>query len=73
MHADATIAAFCESPSRYVLEVSPDDLEAIARHLGELPWTRIGTLTNSGRLVWQNHCDLSVSELTTAWRGTLDW
>ncbi|MCH9058493.1 MAG: phosphoribosylformylglycinamidine synthase subunit PurL, partial [Planctomycetes bacterium] len=73
VHADATIAAFCESPSRYVLEVSPDDLEATARHLDELPWTRIGTLTNSGRLAWTGRLDVGVEEMTNSWRGTLDW
>jgi phosphoribosylformylglycinamidine synthase subunit PurSL len=73
VHANETFAAFCESPSRYVLEVSPDDIKAIGLKLGNLPWTRLGTLTDSNRLTWPNHLDVTIEELTNAWRGTLDW
>ncbi len=73
VHADEIAAAFGESPSRFVLEVSPDDVEAAGRQLGELHWTRLGSLTESNRLIWADHLDVAIGEMTDSWRGTLDW
>lgn len=73
--------AFAESPSRYVLEIKPEDLarvqEVLRQHApkGEaIPLTPLGTLTNSGRLVWKDAKeDVAVRELMEAWRAPLDW
>jgi phosphoribosylformylglycinamidine synthase len=74
VHADPFVAAFSESPSRYVLEVAPVDLPALARALGDTPWCRIGELNTSGRLTWR---DVSLAEstehLARAWLAPLDW
>jgi phosphoribosylformylglycinamidine synthase len=51
VHPDPAAAAFSESPSRYVLEVAERDLPATQKALGDIPHTRLGTLTGSPRLV----------------------
>jgi phosphoribosylformylglycinamidine synthase len=74
VHADATAAAFAESPSRYVLEVAPADLVKIEPLLSGLPWRRIGRLSDSGRLTWPGAgLDVPVGELARAWLSPLDW
>jgi len=69
--------AFAETPSRYILEISPDKLAAlktVLRDHGGISFAILGKLTRSGRLVWaQADLDASVEELTAAWRGPLDW
>ncbi len=67
-------AAFGESPSRYLLEVSAGRLPEIEKLLGSTPWVHIGAIDESGRLGWaEAGLDLDVEELTHAWRGTLNW
>jgi phosphoribosylformylglycinamidine synthase II len=74
VHADPTVAAFSESPSRYVLEISPTNLAPVRDILGSTPWTRIGEINESGRLVWSTALlDEPVETLAHAWLGTLDW
>ena len=69
--------AFAEDPSRYVLEVRAEDLNAIrtiARDYGGLTVTPIGKLNESGKLTWSaGEVDLSVDELLRVWRAPLDW
>lgn len=62
--------ALAESPSCYVVET--DDPEGLAKALANHPVLVLGQLNNSDRLTWSGF-DLSVEQLTTAWRGTLDW
>ena len=71
---------FCEGPSRYVLEVTPADVAAVAAKFAaaNTPCTQIGTLNSSGVLttVGQHPRDMlsvTVNDLAAAWRGTLDW
>jgi phosphoribosylformylglycinamidine synthase len=74
VHAQPIAAAFSESPSRYVLEVSPERLSEVEAGLSGVPWTRIGTLDASGVLQWPGAgLEFAVPALTAAWRGTLDW
>lgn len=72
IHADTLAAAFSESPSRYVLEVAPENLAAIRSMLGTIPSQVIGTLNSSASLKW-NGASAAVADMTKAWRGTLDW
>lgn len=69
--------AFAEDPSRYVLEVRAEDLNAvrtIARDHGGLTVTPIGKLNQSARLTWGvGEVDVAVDELLRAWRAPLDW
>jgi phosphoribosylformylglycinamidine synthase len=74
VHADATAAAFSESPSRYVLEVAPRDLALVTAALGEIPHAVVGTLTTDPRLRWKaGQLDEPVEALAAAWLKPLDW
>jgi phosphoribosylformylglycinamidine synthase len=69
--------AFNESPSRYVLEVSPENLpkvRTVLRDYGGPHLTILGKLTDTSRLVWQPaQLDVQVDDLAEAWRRPLDW
>ena len=74
VHADATAAAFSESPSRYVLEVAPRDLAQVTAALGAIPHSVVGTLTTDPRLRWKaGQLDEPVEKLAAAWLKPLDW
>ncbi|MDI1290861.1 MAG: AIR synthase-related protein, partial [bacterium] len=69
--------AFCESPSRYVLEVRPADLtkiKSVLRDFGAIFTTTLGVLDSSGVLSWPK-ADLiaDVSVLADRWLAPLDW
>jgi phosphoribosylformylglycinamidine synthase len=70
-------AAFGESPSRYVLEVSRSSEPAVLKAMSDagIPCARVGELDASGRLsVTGAEMDmLGVDLLTQAWRSPLDW
>jgi phosphoribosylformylglycinamidine synthase II len=71
--ADASLdwaIAYDESPSCYVLEV--EDAESVRSALGDTPTRVLGSLSDSGRLVW-DQLDVRTDELTNAWRSPLDW
>ncbi|MBS0190441.1 MAG: phosphoribosylformylglycinamidine synthase subunit PurS [Phycisphaerales bacterium] len=74
VHADAAVAAFSESPSRYVLEVTPSAVAAVqsqcAKHGVEC--AHIGTLDSSARLRARG-LDIDVPTLARAWLTPLDW
>ncbi len=61
--------AFCEGPSRYVLEM--EDASALHR-FSTVGCVVLGRLTDSGRLTWGD-VDETVEGLTKAWRTPLDW
>jgi phosphoribosylformylglycinamidine (FGAM) synthase-like enzyme len=65
---------FSEAPGRYILEVAPDQLDAIAAVLGDVPMLKLGTLQNNATLslpAANLQCD--VASLHDAWTRTLDW
>ncbi|MBX3409708.1 MAG: phosphoribosylformylglycinamidine synthase subunit PurS [Phycisphaeraceae bacterium] len=74
---DLHTIAFGETPSRYVLEVRPQDLGAlrtVLRDHGAVTSTVVGTITDDGALSWPSaNLHARVNELAAAWRGTLDW
>jgi len=69
--------AFSESPSRYVIEIKPEDykrVRTILTDFGGLSATTIGTLAGHGRLVWESaDVNLGVEDLAQAWLAPLDW
>ncbi len=74
VHADPIAAAFSESPSRYVLEVAAADVPRIGKALADIPWTQVGQIDDTSRLMWiAQSVDLKTDELAKAWLGTLDW
>ncbi len=73
-------ACFSETPSRYLLEVAPDDLDATCRLLREagVPFGQIGRFSDSGRLAARTAgrgkvIDEPIESLLRTWKGTLDW
>jgi len=65
---------FNEEPSRYLLEVRERDLPRLGMDLGRIPHAVIGRVEAEPRLrVPAASIDLSMGEITEAWRGTLDW
>jgi len=67
-------AAYSESPSRYVLEVSPADLDTVRAALGETLHSVIGRTNDSGRLrVAAAEIDTPVEDLIEAWMAPLNW
>jgi phosphoribosylformylglycinamidine synthase len=70
--------AFHESPTRYVLEVSPQAsaiVHALAKEAG-LSCEHVATLTPTSLLRWQTDAgseSVEVAALTASWRRTLDW
>jgi phosphoribosylformylglycinamidine synthase len=67
---DLVTACFAETPSRYLLEVRPDNVDAVAERLCEHPFCVIGTVTESPTLTL-GELNLPVSELYSAWRHGL--
>jgi phosphoribosylformylglycinamidine (FGAM) synthase-like enzyme len=72
------VLLFSESPSRFLLEVRPTDLEALADLLGGLPHGRLGEVTEAPRLTISGLdrpavIDADVADLEAAWQRPLKW
>jgi phosphoribosylformylglycinamidine synthase len=66
-HPDVTAALFSESAGRLVVEVLPDDLEALRRVLGDV--AVLGEVTADPTLVLAGAASLPVDDLGAAFRG----
>ncbi|MBN1506072.1 MAG: hypothetical protein JW955_04455, partial [Sedimentisphaerales bacterium] len=69
---------FSESNSRYVVEVTPEDYDAFARRMLNLPFGQIGQVTAGSKLVIRsedgaNVVDADLDILKQAWQKTFDW
>lgn len=62
--------AFAESPSCYLIET--ENPEGLCRELESYSTRVLGKLDDSGVIKW-DAIDLGTDQLTTAWRGTLNW
>ena len=63
-------AGFAETPSRYLLEVAPEDLAAVASSLGELPWREVGAFDDSAKFVVRHggrEAGIPIESLRNAW------
>lgn len=73
--SDATAFLFAESPTCFVLEVAAEREATFKTLLGNLPVTRIGTVTQETRLHIRTEdktlLTLDLSTLESAWRGTV--
>jgi phosphoribosylformylglycinamidine synthase len=69
--------AFAENPSRYVLEVKPENVQKIRNVLRDFdagPCVVVGTLNTSGVLTWQTgDLHAKVVDLAQAWLSPLAW
>ncbi len=72
VHPDPLVAAFAETPGRYLLEVRDEDVSALEDALGAAVCRVIGRFDDRGRLAC-NGCDASVDELRDLWSGTINW
>ncbi|MEZ6191591.1 MAG: AIR synthase-related protein, partial [Phycisphaerales bacterium] len=77
---DTPAACFAETPSRYLLEIVPDRLDAVIRALRkhEIPFGQAGAFTTHNKLTLRTPKDggifeSSLDDLRNAWLGTLDW
>jgi phosphoribosylformylglycinamidine synthase subunit PurSL len=71
--ADEFTRAFGESPSRYLLEVEPGNLDALRAMLGDMPHAVIGAFDDSARFRVGVAVDAPIDELRRIWREPLDW
>ncbi len=69
---------FSESPSRFLIEVAPEQQAAFEAHLrnaGINDFAHIGSVTETSRFVVRSHAetliDLAVDDVQTAWKGEL--
>ena len=68
------VAAFAETPGRYLLEIAKSDIQRVGDKLGNTPWEVLGESSSSGRLTWEAvGVDEPVEKLAHSWLGTLDW
>jgi phosphoribosylformylglycinamidine synthase II len=77
---DSTTACFAESPSRYLLEITPKYFDAAVRSLRDagVPFAQIGRFDNHERLTLRTAqdgqlLDESLDTLRQTWRSPLDW
>jgi phosphoribosylformylglycinamidine synthase len=77
---DDVTACFAQSPSRYLIEVSPDNLDAVVRSLRDagIAFGQIGRFASHDRLTLRcaKHgrlLDVSLDEMLAAWKRPLDW
>ncbi len=78
--AGLTARCFAETPSRYLLEIAPADLDAVVRHLREagVPFAQIGTYVDHAKLTLRTadhgqRLNLPLDTLREAWQSPLDW
>ncbi len=76
--AETVVRLFSESASRFLVEVTPEQLGAFEQHMrasGVEDITYVGTVTNTTRFIVHSGevelINLSVDELQTAWKGGL--
>lgn len=77
---DELVAAFAETPSRYLLEVAPQNVDAVVRKLraANVRFAQVGTFADHDRLTVRTArrgriLDESLDALRQTWLGTLDW
>jgi hypothetical protein len=68
--ASLAVACFAETPSRYLLEVCPNALDALAAALGDVPHRVIGTFDDTQR-VHGDGLDVALNSLHDAWANGL--
>ena len=81
--ADDAVLLFAESPSRFLLEVPPQNYASLADLIGSLPMGRLGEVTEGGPrndpqltvagLDGKVVIDAHVNDLRNAWKAPLDW
>lgn len=72
---EAGTLLFSESPSRFLIEVAPGDVEAFEAQVTNIPHARIGEVTDDGRLTvlatGRKIIESPVEQLKATWQATL--
>jgi phosphoribosylformylglycinamidine synthase len=72
-HLGLIAKLFGESAGRFLVEVLPENADAFEKALGEVPFGRIGTVTDTRRVTMKTKertvVDLSIDEAKAAWQG----
>ena len=70
-----TARAFAEDPSRYLLEVDPEQLDTVVHALGEIPYGIIGTVCDGSSMVVRDGeailVTMNTTDLHAAWSGAI--
>jgi phosphoribosylformylglycinamidine (FGAM) synthase-like enzyme len=69
---------FSESNSRYIVEVAPENYDAFAKKMLNLPFGQLGEVTAEPRLVIRSEpgeslVDADLDSLRQAWQSTFNW
>jgi phosphoribosylformylglycinamidine synthase len=74
---DAASLLFSESNTRFLVEVKPENVDAVQAAFADLPVVELGNVTDSDRLTITRGSDSvvssSLSDLKSAWQKPLDW
>ena len=76
--AQATmVKLFAESNSRLLVEIESEKVDEFKSHMKSVPLTHLGRVVDGESLVVRDGeavlMDVSVEQLTTAWKSPLDW
>ncbi len=69
---------FSESNSRYIVEIEPENYDAFAKMMLNLPFGQIGKVTEEKKLIikaedGKNIIESDINSLKQAWQKTFDW
>ena len=68
------VTAFAETPSRYLLEVAPEHVDAVVAALADVPHAVVGRVHEDGVLrVSALGLEVSLDALRQRWLAPLDW
>ena len=68
------VTAFAETPSRYLLEVAPEHVDAVVAALADVPHAVAGRVHEDGVLrVSALGLEVSLDALRQRWLAPLDW
>ncbi len=68
---------FAESAGRFLVEVTPDNYDALLRVIKDCPFSELGRVTDTGRVVIEaaggKLIDVAIADAKAAWQGTFAW
>ncbi len=64
---------FGESAGRFLVEVTPENLDAFAATIAKVPCAKIGKVTDTARIIIGDKIDIDIKTAKAAWQGTFDW
>ncbi|HEX9745151.1 MAG TPA: phosphoribosylformylglycinamidine synthase subunit PurL [bacterium] len=69
---------YCESPSRFIIEIDPENASQIEQLFSGLPFAKIGTLTEADNvIIWsewkKEYIKVSIDKLKESWQKPLAW